>query len=155
MKTPFLFAADADDAGGRGEVGEVPDVLANDSVNAVEDSMVHIQIFDLVILAPRASGNNRMQTRIGVGAILGDDDRLAFPGPSGQLLLPGQLGRLQVAGVDVPAAVAFSINTSPNLDNRHLPCGASMTLTKPTGRVGSASGYVEERPEVVLRLRRF
>ena len=38
----LLVAADAHDAGGRGEVGEVPHLLTDDGVDPVEDPMIHV-----------------------------------------------------------------------------------------------------------------
>ena len=47
-----------------------------------------------------------MQPGEGVGAVLGDQDRLALGGPRLELGLQRLLGRLEVAGVHVPAVVA-------------------------------------------------
>ena len=78
VKAPFL-STDAHDAGRGGEVGEVPHLLADNGVDAVEDPMIHVQVFDLVLLGPRVSRHDRVQAWVGVGAVLGDDDRLSSP----------------------------------------------------------------------------
>src|SRR3712207_552187 len=67
----LLVAADAHDAGGGGEVREVPHLLADDRVDPVEHAVVHVEVRDLVLLAPRLRGD-RVQAGVGVGAVLGD-----------------------------------------------------------------------------------
>ena len=71
----------------------------------VEDAVVHVEVVDLVLLAPRLR-RERVVAGEGVGAVLGDDDRLALGRPAGELLGPRDLGAGEVAGVDVPAVVA-------------------------------------------------
>ena len=60
---------------------------------------------DLVLLGPRLR-RRPSAGPAGVGAVLGDDDRLALGRPAAQLLLQRDLGGGEVAGVDVPAVVA-------------------------------------------------
>src|SRR5690606_31041266 len=86
----LLVASDPHDAGGRGEVGEVPDLLADDGLAGVEDAVVHLEVLHLVLLRPRGR-RELVQARHGVGAILGDDDRLAVARPALELLCPGEL----------------------------------------------------------------
>jgi hypothetical protein len=109
-------------------------MLSNDGVDPVERAMVHIEVIHLILLKPWAPGRDGVQTGVGVGAVFSDDDRLPFAGPGPQLRFPVDLGRLEVAGVE-------SIKTSPNWDTRHLPCGDSIRLTKPTVRVGRLREY--------------
>src|SRR5450759_3265889 len=49
----LLVPVHAADPGRRREVGEVPHVLADDRVHAVEDTVVHVEVLDLVLLGPR------------------------------------------------------------------------------------------------------
>src|SRR3954451_22518787 len=91
----LLVAVDPGDAGAGGEIGEIPDVLADDRVDAVEDAVVHGQEVDLELLAPRLAGH-AMQPGLGVGAVLGHHDRLAALGPLAQLGLELALGRNEV-----------------------------------------------------------
>ncbi len=73
MKTTFLLPPAAADAVRGGEVGEVPDVLADDGGDPVEHSV-------LLALGGRREG---VDPGNGVRAVLGDDDRRAvqaFPG---------------------------------------------------------------------------
>ena len=49
-------ATDAHRAAGGREVREVPDLLADDGVEGVEDPLVHLEDLDLVLLAPRLGG---------------------------------------------------------------------------------------------------
>ena len=102
----LLVAVGAEDARRDGEVGEVPDVLADDGVDAVEDAVGHLEQLGLVLLGPRRRGE-AVHAGHGVGAVLGDDDRLAVLGrPGVELGLQPALGGGQVAGVLVPAVVA-------------------------------------------------
>jgi hypothetical protein len=80
-------------------------VLADDGGHPVEDPVVHLQVLDLVLLAPRF-GRHGMQAGQGVGAVLGDDDRLALARPGLELGLQRGLRAGQVAGEGVPAVVA-------------------------------------------------
>jgi hypothetical protein len=54
-----------DSGGGGGEVGEVPRVLADDGLDAVETRR-YVHVFDPVFVAPRASGYDQVQAGIGV-----------------------------------------------------------------------------------------
>ena len=49
----LLVAVDAHHAGSGREVGEVPDVLADDGVEAVEDAVEHREQLGLILLRPR------------------------------------------------------------------------------------------------------
>ena len=102
----LLVAVGAEDARGDGEVGEVPDVLADDGLDAVEDAVGHLEQLGLVLLGPRRRGD-AVHAGHRVGAVLGDDDRLAvLRGPGVELGLQPALGGGQVAGGLVPAVVA-------------------------------------------------
>src|SRR5947209_3207137 len=102
----LLVAVDAHDPRRRGEVGEVPDLLADDCLDAVEHPVRHGQELGLVLLGP-GDRHDAVQPAKGVGAVLGHDDRLlVLRGPRPQLRLEPPLGGGQVTGVDVPAVVA-------------------------------------------------
>src|SRR5690349_22226700 len=80
----LLVAVDPGDARAGGEVGEVPDLLADDGVDPVEDPVIHRQQLDLELLAPRVA-DQAVQPGLGVGAVLGHHDGLAAPRPLAQL----------------------------------------------------------------------
>src|SRR6185312_6681794 len=63
----FLVSVDSGDARPGGEVGEIPDVLADHLVDTVEDAVVHGQDVDLELFAPRLA-RHAVQPRLRVGA---------------------------------------------------------------------------------------
>ena len=65
-----------------GEVGEVPDVLADELREAVEDAVVGLEVGDLVLLGPDPVLPDGVQAWLGVGAVLAHHDGLARPGRS-------------------------------------------------------------------------
>ena len=123
VKTPFLLPSTRNTLfDGGGEVREVPDLLTDDGVDRVEHAVVHLQVLDLVLLGPRLRGQ-RVHPGDGVGAVLGDDDRLAVGRPLLQLRQPRRLGRHEVARVDVPAVVAVEHDHVAELGDLALPVG--------------------------------
>src|SRR2546422_7111003 len=84
----LLVAVDAEDRESGGEVGEGPDLLAHHRVDAVEDAVGHLQQIGLVLLGP-GDWRDAVETSDSVGAVLGENDRLAV------LCYPGLEFRLQ------------------------------------------------------------
>lgn len=143
-------ASDAHRATGGREVREVPDVLTDDGVERVEDPLVHLEHFDLVLLAPWLGGD-LVQTGHGVGAVFGDDDRLVLAGPTCHLFSPVTLSGGQVASVDVPAIIAVEQQNVGVLRYATLSERSEHDVdeTHRTGGVGCAC-HVEEGEEVVF-----
>ena len=102
----LLVAADPHDPGGGGEVGEVPDLLADDGVDRGRRRGGSCRGSRPGTPRSTAAAATECRPGIGVRAVLGDDDRLALARPALELLGPGHLGGGEVAGVDVPAVVA-------------------------------------------------
>src|SRR5439155_7911738 len=103
----LLVAVDAEYRESRGEVREGPDLLAHHRVDAVEDTVGHLEQIGLILLGP-GDWRDAVETGDGVGAVLGENDRLAvlcYPGLD--LRLQRTLGIREVAGVDVPAVIAI------------------------------------------------
>lgn len=143
-------ATDAHDAAGGREVREVPDLFADNGVEGVEDPLVHLEDLDLVLLAPRLSGG-LVQARHGVGAVLGDDDRLVLASPVLHLLAPVTLGGGEVTGVDVPAEVTVEEKDVGVLRNPARPVRGEHDVDKAHRAGGvSVTGHVEEGTEVVF-----
>ena len=138
VKTPFLLPSTRMIPGRGGEVGEVPDLLADDRVEPVEDAVEHREHVGLVLLGPRA-GRDAVQAGDGVGAVLGEDDRLVvLVDPGAQLRLEAALGGGEIAGLRVPAVVAVEHEHVEQVGD-HVAVGRrGMKLAKPTGRVGSS-----------------
>jgi hypothetical protein len=101
--------------------------------------MVHVQILNLVFLGP-GFANEGMQSGIGVGAVLGDDDRLAFTCTTLKLLLPGDFGRRKITGEAIPAVLAvqhqnvaelgdpaFPVRCQHHADEANGPCRIRLT----------------------------
>ena len=118
VNTPFLFPSTRSHSAGGLEVGEVPDLLADDRGNSVEHAVVHREEVDLVLLRP-GPGHRRVQSRERVDAVLRHDDGLVVlvrPGraaPSSRCCLCG----LEVAGLAVPAEVAVEADDVEQVDD--------------------------------------
>ncbi len=54
----LLVSADPHDARRGGEVCEVPDLFTDHGIDSIEHPMVHLQVFDLVFLAPWVAGGD-------------------------------------------------------------------------------------------------
>ena len=150
VNAPFLLPPTRMIPACRREVGEVPHLLTHHGVDPVEHPVVHLQVGHLVLLGPWR-GRHGVQSRVGVGAVLGDDDRLALARPAAELLLPRPLRGRQVAGVDVPAVVPVEHQHVAELRDPAFPVRGEHDVDEPD-RPGPVqlAGELEQRLEVRL-----
>jgi hypothetical protein len=62
-----------------------------------------------------------VQSGVGVGTVLGDDDWLAFTCPGFEFVLPSQFGCREIACVDVPPVVAVQHQNVAELGDPAFP----------------------------------
>src|SRR5688572_19624418 len=101
----FLVAVHAEDTGRGSEVGKVPDLLADDRIDPVEDAMAHVQDFDLVLFGP-SHPLDAVETGHRISAIFGHDDRLVVRlRPIAEVRFQRPLSTGEVSREAVPAVV--------------------------------------------------
>lgn len=113
----LLVPVDPSHAWDRREICEVPDLLPDDGLDPIKDPVVHLIIFLLKLLAP-GTGRDRMQTALGICAILCHDERFGEAAlPFFELVFEVFFRQTQVTSIGVPAIVSVDRDEIEEVSN--------------------------------------